>query len=104
MSPYVRFTHLVSASLFTCALASNAGAELLQHKDLSAAMALTIAQTAIATCKANGYDVSVTIVGRNGENIVQIRGDNTGPHTVENSQRKAYTARTFRIPSGDMVT
>ena len=31
-------------------------------------------------------------------------GDNTGPHIVENSFRKAYTARTFRIPSGDLVT
>ena len=67
-------------------------------------MAVTIATTAIATCKANGYAVSSTVVGRNGEVIVQIRGDNTGPHTVENSFRKAYTARTFWIPSGDIVT
>ena len=66
-------------------------------------MALTIAQTAIDTCKANGYAVSVTVVGRNGEVLVQVRGDGTGPHTMENSMRKAYTSRTFRIPSGDMV-
>jgi uncharacterized protein GlcG (DUF336 family) len=44
--------------------------------------------------------VSTTVVGRNGEIIVQVRGDNTGPHTIENSFRKAYTARTFRAPSG----
>jgi uncharacterized protein GlcG (DUF336 family) len=73
---------------------------LLNHKDLSASIALTIAQTAIETCKANGYAVSVTVVGRNGEIIAQVRGDNTGPHTVENSMRKAYIARTFRSPSG----
>ena len=71
------------------AFASMAGAQLLNHKDLSAEIAVTIAQTAIATCKANGYAVSSTIVGRAGEVIVQIRGDNTGPHTVENSFRKA---------------
>jgi uncharacterized protein GlcG (DUF336 family) len=86
------------------ALGQPARAELLQHKDISAEMAVTIATTAIATCKANGYAVSSTVVGRNGEIIVQIRGDNTGPHTVENSFRKAYTARTFRVPSGEMVT
>ena len=86
-----------------CALVTTASAQLLQRKDLSAAMALTIAQTAIATCTANGYRVSATVVGRNGEVLVQIRGDGTGPHTMENSFRKAYTARTFRIPSGDMV-
>jgi uncharacterized protein GlcG (DUF336 family) len=56
-----------------------------------------------ATCKANGYAVSATVVGRNGEIIVQVRGDNTGPHTLENSMRKAYTARTFRSPSGALV-
>lgn len=103
MSSKIRFNLLVLASLCTFACAAPAGAQLLQHKDLSAAMAFTIAETAIATCKANGYNVSVTVVGRNAEPILQVRGDNTGPHTLENSMRKAYTARTFRIPSGDMV-
>ena len=37
-----------------CALVTPASAQLLARKDLSAAMALTIAQTAIATCTANG--------------------------------------------------
>ncbi len=84
-------------------LASPATAQLLSHKDISAAMAMSIAETTIATCKANGYAVSATVVGRNGEIIVQVRGDNTGPHTIENSFRKAYTSRTFRAPSGALV-
>jgi uncharacterized protein GlcG (DUF336 family) len=88
------------ASILGLALTAPASAQLLEHKDLTAAIAITIAQTAIETCKANGYAVSATVVGRNGEIIVQIRGDNTGPHTFENSFRKAYTARTFRSPSG----
>ena len=85
-----------------CVLASSASAQLLTHKDLSAGLAVTIAQTAMATCTANGYRVSATVVGRNGEVLVQIRGDGTGPHTMENSFKKAFTARTFRIPSGEM--
>lgn len=85
------------------ALAAPASAELLARKDLSLATALTIATTAAETCKAQGYRVSVTVVGRNGEVIVQFRGDNASPHTIENSFRKAYTSRTFRIPSGEMV-
>jgi uncharacterized protein GlcG (DUF336 family) len=80
-----------------------ASAQLLSHKDLTASMAITIAQTAIEVCKTNGYSVSATVVGRNGEILVQVRGDNTGPHTIENSFRKAYTARTFRSPSGALV-
>jgi uncharacterized protein GlcG (DUF336 family) len=42
------------------------------------------------------------VVGRNGEPLIQLRGDGTGPHTLENSFKKAFTARTFRIPSGEM--
>jgi uncharacterized protein GlcG (DUF336 family) len=85
-----------------CVLASTASAQLLARKDLSMATSLTIAQTAIATCNTNGYRVSATVVGRNGEVLVQIRGDGTGPHTMENSFKKAFTSRTFRIPSGEM--
>jgi uncharacterized protein GlcG (DUF336 family) len=85
-----------------CILASSANAQLLARKDLTAAIAIALAETTIATCKANGFQVSVTVVGRNGEVLLQVRGDNTGPHTMENSFRKAYTSRTFRIPSGAM--
>ena len=96
-------THRIAGAIVACALAAPASAQLLSQKNLSASMALTIAQTTIDTCKANGYAGSATVVGRNGEVLVQVRGDGTGPHTMENSMRKAYTSRTFRIPSGDMV-
>src|SRR5262245_65562834 len=96
-------SYRLAAIGLACALVTPASAQLLARKDVSAAMALTIAQTAIATCTANGYRVSATVVGRNGEVIVQIRGDGTGPHTMENSLKKAYTSRTLRIPSGEMV-
>ncbi len=84
-------------------LVTPADAQLLARKDLSAEIALAIAQTAIATCTQNGFRVSVAVVGRNGELLVHVRGDGTGPHTMENSFRKAYTSRTFRIPSGEMA-
>jgi len=84
-------------------LAMPAGAELLARKDLSLDTALAIASTAAATCKGQGYKVSVHVVGRTGEVLVALRGDNASPHTMENSMRKAYTARTFRVPSGEIV-
>ena len=96
----VRWLTLIA---FACGLGTPARAELLVHKDLSAAMALTMVETAIATCTANGNRVSVTVVGRNGEPIVQVRGDRTGPHTFENSFRKAYTSRTFNVSSGEIA-
>ena len=85
-----------------CALVVPASAQTVAHKDLSIDAAVTIATTAMADCKAKGYKVSATVVGRAGEVLLQLRGDGTGPHTMENSYKKAFTARTFRIPSGDM--
>jgi uncharacterized protein GlcG (DUF336 family) len=85
------------------AISFPANAQLLNQKAIPAAMAMTIAQVAIDTCKTNGYAVSVSVVGRSGELILQVRGDGTGPHTVENSFKKAYTARTFRSPSAGLA-
>jgi uncharacterized protein GlcG (DUF336 family) len=95
--------YCLAAASLTGALASPGHAQLLDQKSLSAAMAMTIAQTALESCTKQGYHVSVHVLGRNGEVLVAVRGDNAPPHTMENSQRKAYTARTFRIPSGEFV-
>ena len=92
-----------AASVLAVSFAAPASADLLARKDLSLDTALTIAATAAATCKGQGYRVSVHVVGRNGEVLVALRGDDASPHTMENSMRKAYTSRTFRIPSGEMV-
>lgn len=83
----------------TSGLAGTAHAQLVAHKDLSVTTAVTIAQTAVQTCKAQGYNVSVHVLGRNGEVLVAMRGDDTGPHTLENSMKKAWTSRAQRAPS-----
>src|SRR5258708_24510099 len=91
------------AAAFACGLTVSANAQLLSHKDLSTASALTMAETAVATCKSQGYNVSAHVVGRHGEVLVAMRGDNTGPHTLENSMKKAYTSQAQRRPSGDFA-
>ncbi len=93
----------VLAIALGCAFVSPTSAQVIARKDISAEAAMIIASTAIAECKSKGWDVSVAVVGRAGELILHVRGDNTGPHTMDNSFRKAYTARTFRSPSGNLV-
>ncbi len=82
--------------VLACAAALPASAQLLVRKDLSYAVAKTIAETAMASCTAQGYAVSAVVVDRAGETLVALRGDNAGPPTMENARRKAYTARSFR--------
>ena len=80
---------------------ASARADLLTHHDLPYAVAVVIAEGAIQSCAAKGYAESAVVVDRDGETIVSIRGDNAGPHTVENARRKAYTAMSFRTSTTD---
>ena len=86
-----------------CLIAAPASAQLIQRKDLSYAMAKTIAENALADCKARGYAVSVVVVDRGGDTMVALRADDAGPHTMENARRKAYTARTFRMTTEEFA-
>jgi uncharacterized protein GlcG (DUF336 family) len=88
---------LASAATLALMLATPASAQLLQRKDLSLSIAQAIANGALDACKAMGYAASVVVVDRGGDTLVSLRGDGSGPHTVENARRKAYTANTFKM-------
>ncbi len=85
-------------------LSSSAGAQgILTQKNITLALAQTIANAAIAQCRSMGYKISVTVVDREGLSIVMMRDDGAGLSTPEGSDRKAYTARAFSQPSADFV-
>jgi uncharacterized protein GlcG (DUF336 family) len=86
-----------------CAWALPATAQLATQKALSYTMIKQIAEGALEACQAKGYAVSVTVVGRDGGILAQIKGDGAAPHTMENSRRKAYTALTFGSPSANFA-
>ncbi|MFZ1949717.1 MAG: heme-binding protein [Pseudolabrys sp.] len=88
---------VTTVALITAISIPNANAQLLDRKDLSLAIALTVATGALEACKARGYATSVVVVDRGGNTIVSLKGDNAGTHTVENARRKAYTAMTFKM-------
>ncbi|HEX7924653.1 MAG TPA: heme-binding protein [Bradyrhizobium sp.] len=66
----------------------------LVEKNVSMAMSLAIMQAALDQCGKDGYKVSVVIVDKGGNVAASVRGDGTGPHTMEFARMKAYTART----------
>ncbi len=65
---------------------------LRDQKDMSLDLATQIAAQAVATCTANGYAVSATVVDRAGTVRAVQRADGSGPHTIDSSREKAYTA------------
>jgi uncharacterized protein GlcG (DUF336 family) len=88
----VTFACLAALPIFAVSPAS-AQAPLVE-KNVSMAMSLAIIQGAIEQCTKDGYKVSVAIVDKSGNVAAQLRGDGTGPHTMEFSRMKAYTSRT----------
>jgi uncharacterized protein GlcG (DUF336 family) len=75
-----------------------ANAQVLMQRDVSLRMALSIAEAALAEC---GDFTSVAVVDRAGRLRVFLQGDNANPHNIELARRKAYTARTFKMPSAE---
>ena len=97
LTPRFALASVTLAIAAASSFAAPASAQLLERKDLSYAMALTIATGALEACKARGYPTGVVVVDRGGNTIVSLKGDNAGLHTVENARRKAYTALTFKM-------
>jgi len=88
----------VSLAIFASATVLAAGPALAQapqvEKNISMAMAMAVMQGALDQCTKDGYKVSVVIVDKGGNVAASVRGDGTGPHTLEFARLKAYTART----------
>jgi len=74
---------------------------LVTQKTLSLALAKTMADAALAECKAKGYNTSVVVVDRAGQPLVVLRDENATAQTTEMARRKAYTARMFRMSTLD---
>jgi len=89
-----RITFACLAALPVFAVTPASAQAPLAEKNVSMAMSLAIIQGAIEQCTKDGYKVSVTIVDKSGNVAAQLRGDGTGPHTMEFSRMKAYTSRT----------
>ncbi|HEX4096740.1 MAG TPA: heme-binding protein [Caulobacteraceae bacterium] len=66
----------------------------------SAAVAVELAQDAIAACAANGYKVTAVVLNSAGMQRVQISSDGAPDMTGPVGLRKAFTVITFGQPSG----
>ncbi|MEN3351613.1 MAG: hypothetical protein V7632_5248, partial [Bradyrhizobium sp.] len=91
----MRRVHLALIASATVLAAAPALAQAPQvEKNVSMAMSMAIMQAALDQCTKDGYKVSVVIVDKGGNVAASVRGDGTGPHTMEFARMKAYTART----------
>jgi uncharacterized protein GlcG (DUF336 family) len=66
--------------------------DLPREAILPLALATKAASAAVEKCTKDGYKVTAAVVDKAGVLRAQLRGDGAGPHTVDSSRRKAYTA------------
>ena len=90
---------MMQASLLL--LAALLAQSVVTQRTLSLPLAKTMAEAALAECKAKGYNTSVVVVDRAGQPIVMLRDENATAQTTEMARRKAYTARMFRMSTLD---
>lgn len=96
---------LLLATLSLCALGT-ARAEAPSYVT-TRALAPALSQQAVAAalddCAARGYQVTVALVGRDGNLLAFTRHPLAGPHTIEVAERKAWTANTFRTDTSALM-
>jgi len=69
---------------------------VVMQRNLSLALAKTIAEATFAECQAKGFHTAAAVVDRAGQPLVLLRDEQATVQTLEMSRRKAYTARMFR--------
>jgi uncharacterized protein GlcG (DUF336 family) len=82
---------------FPCSAAQT----LVAERTLSVDAALEMAKVALDHCRKEGHKVTVTVLDHAARTKVVLREDGSNPHTLQNSMNKAYTALTYRMPSGE---
>jgi uncharacterized protein GlcG (DUF336 family) len=80
--------------------AAPAFAQALATHRIPAALALEAVGAAVEACKAQGYAESAVLVDASGARQALLRGDNAGIHSLDSAYGKAYTAASFKAPSG----
>jgi uncharacterized protein GlcG (DUF336 family) len=69
---------------------------------LKAEVANRVAVAALNECSKRGYQTSVAVVARDGNLLAFLRSPLAAPHTIETSQRKAFTAASLQAPTSRM--
>ncbi|WP_397534202.1 heme-binding protein [Roseateles sp.] len=87
---------LACVALVSLAPMASAQEAVFQTKSLTPEAALTAARAALESCRKQGYQVAVAVVDRGGLTQVLLRDRFAGPHTVQVSADKAWTAVSFR--------
>ena len=96
MSRTSQFLKIAALSAVMLGAATSAFA---QSSSVNAQQAMAAMNAMQAYAKNDGSNPSITVVDRDGNVVLQLAGDNSSPHNLGLSLRKAVTSNTFKMPS-----
>jgi len=96
----MKLTRFVVLSIAIAAVSMNAFGQLLTTKILTMDVAQSIAQGAMAKCRADGYKVTVLVVDGLNAPKAMMRDDGASASTTEVAKMKATATMLYNRPSG----
>ena len=95
--------HRLTALLLAALAAAPAAAQVRQHPDLTLDAGRRLTGAAIDACRSQGRAIVVAVLDSGGNLVALQRADGVGPHNIEASRRKAYTALSTRSATLDLA-
>ncbi|MBW5252305.1 heme-binding protein [Streptomyces sp. P01-B04] len=92
-----------AAAPATTVKADTANRNLQQSTHLTVDAASQAAQAALDAAEKENQRVAVSVVDRNGNTILTLRGDGSGPQAYESAEKKAYTAVSWNAPTSELA-
>nr|WSW67759.1 heme-binding protein [Streptomyces sp. NBC_00995] len=92
-----------AAAPATTVKADTANRNLQQSTHLTVDAAAKAAQAVLDAAEKENQRVAVSVVDRNGNTILTLRGDGSGPQAYESAEKKAYTAVSWNAPTSELA-
>ncbi len=77
--------------------------DLVTQQSLGTALAVDLAQDAVAACAADNYNVAAAVTDRSGVLLALVRAENAGAHAANAATAKAFTSASSRNPTSGMA-
>lgn len=77
--------------------------DVVTQQSLGTALAVDLAQDAVAACAADGYNVAAAVTDRSGILLALVRAEGAGAHTANAATAKAYTSVSSRNPTSGVA-
>ena len=92
-------SHVLKAAALAAVMVSVAPEAYAQSASVNSQQAMAALNAMQAYAKNDGSNPSLTVMDRDGNIVLMLAGDNSAPHNLGLSQRKAFTANAFKMPS-----